>query len=80
MDFDALGARITDLRRAQKCSQQVMADQIGISRATINALENGRAGDVGIRKVIKIVDYLGCELCIREKSAFPTFEELRDEH
>ncbi|MCL7945082.1 helix-turn-helix transcriptional regulator [Marinobacter sp. ATCH36] len=60
-------------------SQQVMADHLGLSRATINALENGRSGDVGVRKVIKILDYLGYELSVREKSPFPTLEELRDE-
>ncbi|MDS1309518.1 helix-turn-helix domain-containing protein [Marinobacter xiaoshiensis] len=56
-----------------------MAEHLGMSRATINALENGRSGDIGIRKVMKILDYLGKELNIRDKSPFPTFEELRDE-
>jgi transcriptional regulator with XRE-family HTH domain len=56
-----------------------MADHLGISRATINALENGRSGDIGIRKVMKILDYLGKELTVRDKSPFPTLEELRDE-
>jgi hypothetical protein len=27
---------------------------------------------------MKILDYLGKELAIRDKSPFPTFEELRD--
>lgn len=56
-----------------------MAEHLGISRATINALENGRSGDIGIKKVMKVLDYLGKELVIREKSPFPTLEELRDE-
>ena len=79
MDFQELGALLSQLRRSQKISQHTMAGHIGVSRATINALENGRGGDVGVRKVIKIMDYLGYELCVKEKSAFPTFEELRDE-
>jgi transcriptional regulator with XRE-family HTH domain len=79
VDFKALGARISSVRRAKKISQQVMADHLGMSRVTINALESGRAGDVGVRKVMRVVDYLGYELCLREKSAFPTLEELRDE-
>jgi len=77
MDFKELGESLSQLRRSQKISQQTLADHIGVSRATINTLENGRPGDVGVRKVIKIVDYLGYELSLREKSAFPTFEELR---
>jgi len=79
MDLPTLGATIATLRRQQSVSQQVMADHLGLSRATINALENGRSGDVGVRKVIRILDYLGYELSVREKSPFPTLEELRDE-
>ncbi|AXS82468.1 helix-turn-helix domain-containing protein [Marinobacter sp. Arc7-DN-1] len=79
MDFQTLGHDISRLRQQQGVSQQQMADHLGISRATINALENGRSGDIGIRKVMKILDYLGKELAIREKSPFPTLEELRDE-
>lgn len=51
-----------------------------LSRATINALENGRPGDVGIRKLIEVLDLLGYEIRLREKSPFPTFEELRMGH
>ncbi|MDC9728312.1 MAG: helix-turn-helix transcriptional regulator [Methyloprofundus sp.] len=79
MDFQELSKALSDLRRSQNISQKTMAAHIDISRATINALETGRAGDVGVRKIMKIIDYLGFELCIREKSPFPTFEELRDE-
>ena len=79
MDFQTLGHEISALRQQQGVSQQKMADHLGISRATINALENGRSGDIGIRKVMKILDYLGKELAVRDKSPFPTLEELRDE-
>ena len=79
MDFQTLGHEITAFRQQQGVSQQQMADHLGISRATINALENGRSGDIGIRKVMKILDYLGKELAIRDKSPFPTLEELSDE-
>ena len=79
MDFKTLGTHLSRLRREQKLSQQYLADHVGISRATINALENGRAGDVGVRKVLKIIDYLGYELCLKQRAAFPTLEELRDE-
>lgn len=79
MDYQELGQTISSLRREQNVSQQVMADHLSISRATINALENGRAGDVGVRKVMKILDYLGCQLAVRDKSPFPTLEELRGE-
>jgi transcriptional regulator with XRE-family HTH domain len=79
MDFQALGQEIRQRRRQRRVSQTLMAEHLTISRATLNALETGRAGDIGIKKVIKILDYLGMELSLREKSPFPTFEELRDE-
>ena len=78
MDFQTLGKEVQRLRHEQGVSQQLMAEHLAISRATINSLENGRSGDIGIRKVMKILDYLGMELTMRDKSTFPTFEELRD--
>jgi len=78
MDYQTLGKTISTLRQQRGVSQLKMAEHLGISRTTINALENGRSGDIGIRKVMKVLDYLGKELAIRDKSPFPTLEELRD--
>ncbi|WP_404363693.1 helix-turn-helix domain-containing protein [Marinobacter sp.] len=77
MEFQDLCQTIASLRQQQRISQQTMAERLGISRATVSAIENGRAGDVGVRKLMKILDYLGYELTVREKSPFPTLEELR---
>ncbi|SFB83944.1 Helix-turn-helix [Marinospirillum celere] len=78
MDFQDLGQAIKSLRQQKGYSQQQLADDLRLSRMTINSLENARAGDVGVRKVMKILDYLGYELALREKSPFPTLEELRE--
>lgn len=67
------------MRKEKKVFQVQMAQDLNISRATISSLENARAVDIGIRKILQIIDYLGYELAFKEKSAFPTFEELRDE-
>lgn len=80
MDYLELGQAIRELRQQQKISQQQMADHLAMSRTTINAFELGRSGDVGLKKVMKMLDYLGYEVAIREKSPFPTFEEIRDGH
>lgn len=79
MDYQELGATIARLRKEQKVTQTVMAEHLGISRATINALEKGRSGDIGVRKVMKMLDYLGYELAVGDKSPWPTLEELRRE-
>ncbi|MBL6985383.1 MAG: XRE family transcriptional regulator [Candidatus Thioglobus sp.] len=79
MNYKELGQFIAQIRKEKKCSQQILSDHLGISRATISALEKGRVGDVGVRKIMKILDYLGYEIAVRERSPFPTLEELRDE-
>ena len=78
MDFKEFGAHIAQLRKSKKVSQQQLSNDLGISRATISSLENGTSSDVGIKKILQILDYLGYELSSKEKSPFPTFEELRD--
>jgi transcriptional regulator with XRE-family HTH domain len=78
VDFQDLGQAIKNLRQQKGYSQQQLADHLRLSRMTINSLENARAGDVGVRKVMKVLDYLGYELALREKSPFPTLEELRE--
>lgn len=78
MNFLELGQAVKSLRREKKISQQLMAEHLDISRVTLSAFENGRAGDIGLRKVMLMLDYLGYEFRLREKSPFPTFEELRD--
>jgi transcriptional regulator with XRE-family HTH domain len=78
VDLQEFGAYVAQLRKAKKVSQEQLARDLGISRATISALENGTSSDVGIKKTLRILDYLGYELTCKEKSPFPTFEELRD--
>lgn len=78
MDFYSVAEQVRTLRKKQGISQIQMAKHLNISRATLSAFEAGRAGDVGLKKVIAMLDYLGFEFRIREKSPFPTFEELLD--
>ena len=79
MDFKTFGQMIATLRKENKISQSKLAEDLNISRATISSLENATSSDVGIKKILQILDYLGYELTCKEKSPFPTFEELRDE-
>lgn len=78
MDFKEFGETVSGLRKEQKISQDTLANDIGISRATLSSFENGRGVDIGFKKVLQIVDYIGYKIEIKEKTAFPTFEELRD--
>ena len=38
---DALGNRLRELREAQGLTQAQLADRIGVSRKTVNTVENG---------------------------------------
>ncbi|MEA2019266.1 MAG: helix-turn-helix transcriptional regulator [Campylobacterota bacterium] len=78
MDFKEFGNNISLLRKKKKISQELLSKDIGISRATLSSFENGRGVDIGFKKVLHIVDYLGYKIVIKENSIFPTFEELRD--
>lgn len=80
MNLAELGQTITTLRKAQGYTQQTLADNAGVSRATLNAIETARAGDVGVKKITKILAALGYELSLRERSPFPTFEELIEQN
>jgi len=79
MDFKDLGLEIQNIRKDSKISQSEICEDLKISRATLSSLENGRGVDIGIKKVMQILDYLGYEISIKEKSPFPTLEDLRNE-
>ena len=79
MDLKELGQEIQKLRKEKKLSQTELCEDLNISRATLSSLENGNGIDIGIRKVIWILDYLGYQISIKEKNRFPTLEDLRDE-
>jgi transcriptional regulator with XRE-family HTH domain len=78
MDYLEFGKALSFLRKKKKISQTQLSSDIGISRATISSLENNGEVDVGFKKVLQILDYLGYEIELKEKGIFPSFEELRD--
>jgi len=78
MLFD-IGQQIKLGRRKLKLSQADLALLLGMSRTTIGQIENGTVGEVGVRKLIRILETLGLELRVRAAGQPPTLDELRDE-
>jgi transcriptional regulator with XRE-family HTH domain len=78
MLFD-IGQHIRQTRKKRRLSQAELAMALGMSRTTIGQIENGTVQEVGVRKLIRILDYLGLELRVRNAGAPPTLEELREE-
>jgi len=76
MDLIELGQAIATTRRAQKLTQAALAQKSGLSRVTINQLEQGRISDLGIRKLLNILNILNLTLKLSEPDALPTLDDL----
>ena len=75
-----IGKQIATRRKALGLSQAALAKKARLSRATIDALENGRLGELGYNKVSNVLAALALELKLQETSARrPTLEELMNE-
>ena len=80
LSLDSIGSRIATKRKALGFSQSNLARKAGVSRATLDALENGRSGELGFTKVANILSALGLELKVQEANLQrPTLDELLEE-
>jgi transcriptional regulator with XRE-family HTH domain len=80
LDLISIGHHVADRRKTLKLSQTALARKAGVSRATVDALENGRSGELGFSKVAKLLAALGLELTLRTASSQrPTLDELMQE-
>lgn len=75
----AIGKQIRQARKSRKITQADLADAIGMSRTTIGQIENGTVQEIGVRKLIRVLEFLGLELRVRPVGRPPTLEELREE-
>lgn len=75
-----IGAKIAEARRPAGLTQAQLARRSGVSRATVDALENGRIGDIGYSRLVRILSSVGHELALRRIAAGrPTLEDLMTE-
>lgn len=80
LDLISIGSQIAENRKAHKLSQTALARKAGVSRATLEALENGRSGELGFSKVTRLLAALGLELTLQTASSQrPTLDELMQE-
>lgn len=64
MDFEALGTAVRRARLQRGLTQQQLASACLLSRMTISQVEAGSFSDLGIRKLDRLLAYLGLELAI----------------
>ena len=76
----SIGKQIAERRKWLKLTQADLSRKAGVSRATLDALENGRAGELGVTKLTKLLAALGLELRLQTASSQrPTLDELIEE-
>jgi transcriptional regulator with XRE-family HTH domain len=76
-----IGQTVATARSVAGIRQTDLATKAGLSRATVDALENGRASDIGVSKLSRILAALGLELSIRPATnERPTLDELMKEN
>jgi len=81
LDLQSIGSQIASRRKGLGLSQSALAVKAGVSRATLEALENGRSGELGFSKVANILAALGLELKLQEANLQrPTLDELLEEN
>jgi transcriptional regulator with XRE-family HTH domain len=72
MILSELGETIKTLRKQKGLSQESLASQSGISRATLSKLENGYIANISIVVVNQILSLLGYEIEIKASNPFKT--------
>lgn len=80
LQLPELGVQIAARRKERKLTQTALARSAGVSRATLEALENGRLGELGHAKLSRILALLGWEFALREASPRPTLDDLMEEN
>jgi transcriptional regulator with XRE-family HTH domain len=76
----SLGEQIAAKRKALGLTQTALAKKARVGLSTLDALENGRLGELGYSKITNILTVLGLKLKLQEASAGrPTVEELMEE-
>ncbi len=66
MRIQELGSEIRRVRQARGLTQAQLARAAGLSRETLNLLESGLVRDLGIRKVLAVLDHLGLGVTLEE--------------
>lgn len=70
MNLSDLGKKVKELRKDKGLTQQILANETGISRATLSKLENGYIANVSIVTLDNILSILGYELELKIKNPF----------
>ncbi len=80
LTLNSVGEHVSARRKKLGLSQTELARRASISRATLDALENGRSGELGFSKITRLLSALGLRLNLEEAGSHrPTLDELMKE-
>lgn len=74
-----IGKQIRQVRKNRNITQAKLAKALGMSRTTIGQIENGTVQEIGVRKLIRVLEFLELELRVRPAGRPPTLDELQEE-
>lgn len=66
MRIQELGSEVRRARQARGLTQAQLARTAGLSRETLNLLESGLVRDLGIRKVLAVLEHLGLSMTLQQ--------------
>ncbi len=76
MEVLEIGKTLAKRRKELKIPQSEMCQYLGVSRATLSGFENGKKCNLQLHRVGAMLDRLGLEIEIKEKSTLPTLDDL----
>lgn len=74
-----IGPLLREARRKAGVSQSELARPLGMSRATVSAIEGGRCIEIGFAKLSALLERVGLEVTVAPRKGRPTLEDLRRE-
>lgn len=74
-----IGKQIRQARKNRNITQADLAKALRMSRTTIGQIENGTVQEIGVRKLIRMLEFLELELRVRPAGKPPTLDELWEE-
>jgi HTH-type transcriptional regulator/antitoxin HipB len=77
MQLSELGPILKEARKNAGLSQEQLAAPLGMSRATISAIESGRCQEIGFAKLAALLDRVGLDLTAVPRVSRPTLDDLR---
>jgi transcriptional regulator with XRE-family HTH domain len=79
MDLVEIGPLLKHARHQAGLSQEQLAHPLGMSRATISAIEGGRCEEIGFQKLAALLERVGLEITVAPRKSRPTIDDLRAE-